>query len=172
MHPDKKQVALHEAGHTLGHILTGLPFSHVTIDPYYLAINSDGKSLGYVQPALTYYTEKPTSYSRLLPDTFCNCFKQDVTIIGGYVAQRVFSKDFDRKGSKIDIKNLKYSPLMTQPEPFGTIYKKFLIAYTFQLFNMNVHKQIIEKIATELLKYGTLNSDQVKTIVYEITGDE
>ena len=172
MPPDKKQIAIHESGHVLGHVLTGLPFSHVTINPNLLAVNSDGRSLGYVQPTLPYHTDEPFSYSRLSPDAFCNCFKEDVTIVGGYVAQRIFSKDFDRKGSKIDIKNLRNSPLINQPEPFGSIYKKFLIAYTFQLFNLKINKQIILRIASELLKYGTLNSDQVKMIVDEITGEE
>ncbi len=172
MHPDKKQIAIHESGHVLAHALTGLPFSHVTIDPYLLAINSDMKSLGYVQPVLPYYRADSTNYSRLSPEMFFQYFCEDVTIIGGYVAQRIFSKDFDRKGSKIDIKNLNNSPLINQPEPFGSIYKKFLITYTFQLFNMNVHKQIIAKIADELMKNGTLNSDQVKTIVDQITVEE
>lgn len=34
------------------------------------------------------------------------------------------------------------------------------------------YKQIIAKIADDLLEYGTLNSDQVKIIVDEITGEE
>jgi len=172
MKDKRKQIAIHEAGHTLAHIVTGLPFSHVTIDTYLLALNSDGKSLGYVQPILPYYRADYTSYSRLSPEMFFRCFCEDVTIIGGYVAQRVLSKDFDRKGSMIDIKNLKNSPLMNQPEPFRIIYERFLIAYTFQLFNMKIHKQIIEKIAADLLKYGTLDSDKVKMIVDEITGEE
>ena len=45
---DIQQIAIHEAGHVLGHILTRRPFAFVTIEPSELKIHTDGKSLGYL----------------------------------------------------------------------------------------------------------------------------
>jgi ATP-dependent Zn protease len=60
---------------------------------------------------------------------------------------------------------LNNSRLINQPEPLRTAYKRFLIAYTFQLLSLNVHKQLIKKIADELLKKKTLSYEQVQEIV-------
>lgn len=168
---DIQQIAIHEAGHVLGHILTGRPFAFVTIEPSELKIHTDGKSLGYLQPITPYYHDK-ASYSRITPDEFFQNFSEDVTILSAYVAQRIFSKDFDRTGSKTDFLALNKSGLINQPEPFRTAYKRFLIAYTFQLFSLNVHKQLILKIADELLKKKTLTYEQVQKIVDQYFGTE
>ena len=166
---DIQQIAIHEAGHALGYILTERPFAFVTINPGKLKIHTDGKSLGYLQPITPYYHDK-SAYSRLtLPEFFQN-FSEDVTILSAYVAQRIFSKDFDRTGSKTDFLALNKSGLVNQPEPFRSSYKKFLIAYTYQLLSMNVHKQMIMKIADELLKKKTLNYDEIKKIVDQYVG--
>jgi len=164
MHDNIQQIAIHEAGHVLGHILTGRPFAFVTIDSGKLKIHTDGKSLGYLQPTTPYYHDK-ASYSRITPDEFFQNFSEDVTILSAYVAQRIFSKDFDRTGSKTDFLALNKSGLINQPEPLRTAYKKFLIAYTFQLLSLNVHKQIILKIADELVRNKTLTYEQVQKIV-------
>ena len=166
---DIQQIAIHEAGHALGYILTERPFAFVTINPGKLKIHTDGKSLGYLQPITPYYHDK-SAYSRLtLPEFFQN-FSEDVTVLSAYVAQRIFSKDFDRTGSKTDFLALNKSGLVNQPEPFRSSYKKFLIAYTYQLLSMNVHKQMIMKIADELLKKKTLNYDEIKKIVDQYVG--
>ena len=171
MHDSLEQIALHEAGHALGYILTERPFAFVTINPGKLKIHTDGKSLGYLQPITPYYHDK-SAYSRLTPPEFFQNFSEDVTILSAYVAQRIFSKDFDRTGSKTDFLELNKSRLINQPEPFRSSYKKFLIAYTYQLLSMNVHKQMIMKIADELLKKKTLNYDEVKKIVDQYVGTE
>ncbi len=168
---DIQQIAIHEAGHVIGHILTGRPFAFVTIEPSALNIHTDGKSLGYIQPITPYYHDK-ASYSRITPNEFYQNFSEDLTILSAYVAQRIFSKDFDRTGSKTDFLELNKSRLINQPEPFRSSYKKFLIAYTYQLLSMNVHKQMIMKIADELLKKKTLNYDEVKKIVDQYVGTE
>ena len=142
---DIQQIAIHESGHALAYTLTGRKFSFVTIEPSALKIHTDGKSLGYLQPTMPYYHDK-ASYSRITPDEFFQNFSEDVTVLSAYVAQRIFSKDFDRTGSKTDFLALNKSGLINQPEPLRTAYKKFLIAYTFQLLSLNVHKQIILKI--------------------------
>ncbi|HNX65549.1 MAG TPA: hypothetical protein PKH02_01630 [Bacteroidales bacterium] len=165
-----KQIALHESGHALAHILVGLPFSVVTIEPK-LDGQSKSQSLGYIQP-LTPYFDDSTSYSGLSSDEFLHSFSIDVTVIAGFISQRVFAKEFDKTGSKTDFKILNSNRLMNQPEPFRTAYKRFLIAYTFQLLSMNVHKQMIMKIADELLKKKTLNYDEVKKIVDQYVGTE
>lgn len=169
MHDSIQQIALHEAGHALAHILTGRQFSFVTIDPGKLKIHTDGKSLGYLQPITPYYHDK-VNYSRITPNEFYQNFSEDLTILSAYVAQRIFSKDFDRTGSKTDFLALNKSGLVNQPEPFRSSYKKFLIAYTYQLLSMNVHKQMIMKIADELLKKRTLNYDEIKKIVDQYVG--
>ena len=161
---DIQQIAIHEAGHALGYILTERPFAFVTINPGKLKIHTDGKSLGYLQPITPYYHDK-SAYSRLTPPEFFQNFSEDVTILSAYVAQRIFSKDFDRTGSKTDFLALNKSGLINQPEPLRTAYKKFLIAYTFQLLSLNVHKQIILKIADELVRNKTLTYEQVQKIV-------
>ena len=171
MHDSLEQIALHEAGHALGYILTGRPFAFVTIEPSELKIHTDGKSLGYLQPITPYYHDK-ASYSRLTPPEFFQNFSEDVTILSAYVAQRIFSKDFDRTGSKTDFLALNNSGLINQPEPLRTAYKRFLIAYTFQLLSLNVHKQMLIEIADELLKKKTLNYDEVKKIVDQYVGTE
>jgi hypothetical protein len=168
---DIQQIAIHEAGHVLGHILTRRPFAFVTIEPSELKIHTDGKSLGYLQPTMPYYHDK-ASYSRLTPPEFFQNFSEDVTILSAYVAQRIFSKDFDRTGSKTDFLALNNSGLINQPEPLRTAYKRFLIAYTFQLLSLNVHKQMLIEIADELLKKKTLNYDEVKKIVDQYVGTE
>lgn len=165
MHDNIEQIALHEAGHSLGHILTGLKFSIVTIDPSALKTYTDGKSLGYLVPVKAYSAEGSDSYSILSPHEFFQSFREDVTVIAGYVAQRIFSNDFDRNGSKTDFLNLNSNRLINQPEPFRTAYKRFLIIYTFQLLSLNVHKQMLLKIADELLKKKTMKYDEVKNIV-------
>lgn len=171
MHDSIQQIALHEAGHALAHILTGRQFSFVTIDPGKLKIHTDGKSLGYLQPITPYYHDK-VNYSRITPNEFYQNFSEDFTILSAYVAQRIFSKDFDRTGSKTDFLALNKSGLVNQPEPFSSSYKKFLIAYTFQLLSLNVHKRLIIKIADELLKNGTLTATQVQKIVDQHIGTE
>jgi len=162
-----EQIATHEAGHALAHILTGLPFSIVTIDPQ-LAGHSVGKSLGYIQPIIPYDRKESDNYSKLLPDDFFQCFSEDVTIVAGYVAQRIFTKEFDRNGSKKDIKILYSNKMMNHPEPFRMKYRDFLIAYTFMLFQMNQNKIMIRKIADELLKHKTLGYEEVIMIVERI----
>ncbi len=164
MHDNIQQIALHESGHALAHILLGRQFAFVTIEPSELKIHTDGKSLGYLQPTMPYYHDK-ASYSRITPDEFFQNFSEDVTVLSAYVAQRIFSKDFDRTGSKTDFLALNKSGLINQPEPLRTAYKKFLIAYTFQLLSLNVHKQLILKIAEELLEKKTLSYEQVQEIV-------
>ncbi len=164
MHDNIQQIALHESGHALAHILLGRQFAFVTIEPSELKIHTDGKSLGYLQPTMPYYHDK-ASYSRITPDEFFQNFSEDVTVLSAYVAQRIFSKDFDRTGSKTDFLALNKSGLINQPEPLRTAYKKFLIAYTFQLLSLNVHKQIILKIADELVRNKTLTYEQVQKIV-------
>ena len=171
MHDNIQQIALHESGHALGHFLTGRKFLFVTIDPGKLKIHTDGKSLGYLQPITPYYHDK-ASYSRITPDEFFQSFSEDVTILSAYVAQRIFSKDFDRTGSRTDFLALNKSGLINQPEPLRTAYKKFLIAYTFQLLSLNVHKQLILKIADELLEKKTLSYEQVQEIVDQYVGTE
>jgi len=171
MHDSLEQIALHEAGHALGYILTERPFAFVTINPGKLKIHTDGKSLGYLQPITPYYHDK-SAYSRLTPPEFFQNFSEDVTILSAYVAQRIFSKDFDRTGSKTDFLALNNSGLINQPEPLRTAYKRFLIAYTFQLLSLNVHKQMLIEIADELLKKKTLNYDEVKKIVDQYVGTE
>ena len=171
MHDNIKQIAIHEAGHVLAHILTGRPFAFVTIEPSELKIHTDGKSLGYLQPITPYYHDK-VNYSRITPNEFYQNFSEDLTILSAYVAQRIFSKDFDRTGSKTDFLALNKSGLINQPEPFSSSYKKFLIAYTFQLLSLDVHKQLILKIADELLKNGTLTATQVQKIVDQHIGTE
>ena len=161
---DIQQIAIHESGHVLAHILTGRPFAFVTIEPSELKIHTDGKSLGYLQPITPYYHDK-VNYSRITPNEFYQNFSEDLTILSAYVAQRIFSKDFDRTGSKTDFLALNKSGLINQPEPLRTAYKKFLIAYTFQLLSLNVHKQLILKIADELLEKKTLSYEQVQEIV-------
>ena len=161
---DIQQIAIHESGHALAYTLTGRKFSFVTIEPSALKIHTDGKSLGYLQPTMPYYHDK-ASYSRITPDEFFQNFSEDVTVLSAYVAQRIFSKDFDRTGSKTDFLALNKSGLINQPEPLRTAYKKFLIAYTFQLLSLNVHKQIILKIADELVRNKTLTYEQVQKIV-------
>ncbi len=168
---DIQQIAIHEAGHALGYILTERPFAFVTINPGKLKIHTDGKSLGYLQPITPYYHDK-SAYSRLTPPEFFQNFSEDVTILSAYVAQRIFSKDFDRTGSKTDFLALNNSGLINQPEPLRTAYKRFLIAYTFQLLSLNVHKQMLIEIADELLKKKTLNYDEVKKIVDQYVGTE
>lgn len=170
MHDSIEQIALHEAGHVLSHILTGLKFSIVTIEPSALKTYTDGKSLGYLVPVKAYSAEESNSYSILSPPEFFQSFCEDVTIIAGYAAQRIFSKDFDKNGSKTDFQTLNSNRLINQPEPFRTAYKRFLIVYTFQLFSLNVHKQILLKIVDELLKHKTLSYDQVQEIVDQIVG--
>lgn len=93
MHDSIEQIAIHESGHALAHILTGLKFSFVTIDPIALKIHTDGKSLGYILPIQTYSGEESGTYNKLSPPEFFQCFSEDVTIIGGYVAQRLFEKN-------------------------------------------------------------------------------
>ena len=171
MHDRFQQIALHEAGHSLAHILTGRPFAFVTIDPGKLKIHTDGKSLGYLQPITPYYHDK-VNYSRITPNEFYPNFSEDLTILSAYVAQRIFSKDFDRTGSKTDFLALNKSGLISQPEPFRTAYKRFLIAYTFQLLSLDVHKQLLLKITDELLKKKTLTYDQVQEIVDQYVGSE
>ena len=168
---DIQQIAIHEAGHALGYILTERPFAFVTINPGKLKIHTDGKSLGYLQPITPYYHDK-SAYSRLTPPEFFQNFSEDVTVLSAYVAQRIFSKDFDRTGSKTDFLALNNSGLINQPEPLRTAYKRFLIAYTFQLLSLNVHKQMLIEIADELLKKKTLNYDEVKKIVDQYVGTE
>jgi len=173
LHDNIKQIAIHEAGHVLGHILTGRPFAFVTIEPSALKIYTDGKSLGYLQPTTPYYHDK-ASYSRITPDEFFQNFSEDVTVIAGYISQRIFSgtKGFDKTGSRTDFVALNNSRLLNQPEPFRTAYKKFLIAYTYQLLSLNVHKQMILKIADDLLKNKTLTYEQVQEIVDLHVGTE
>ena len=173
MHDSLEQIALHEAGHALGYILTERPFAFVTINPGKLKIHTDGKSLGYLQPITPYYHDK-SAYSRLTPPEFFQNFSEDVTIIAGYISQRIFSgtECFDKTGSKTDFLALNKSGLINQPEPLRTAYKKFLIAYTFQLLSLNVHKQLILKIADELLEKKTLTYDQVQAIVDQYFGTE
>lgn len=173
MHDNIKQISVHESGHALAYFLTNRPFSIVTIDPYHLAVHSDGKSLGYIQPITPYYHDK-ASYSSLTPDEFFQNFSEDVTIIAGYISQKIFSgtKGFDKTGSRTDLMALNNSRLINQPEPLRTAYKKFLIAYTFQLLSLNVHKQLILKIADELLEKKTLTYDQVQAIVDQYFGTE
>ena len=171
MHDNIRQIAIHEAGHVIGHILTGRPFAFVTIEPSELKIHTDGKSLGYLQPITPYYHDK-ASYSRLTPPEFFQNFSEDMTVLSAYVAQRIFSKDFDRTGSKTDFLALNKSGLINQPEPFRTAYKRFLIAYTFQLLSLDVHKQLLLKITDELLKKKTLTYDQVQEIVDQYVGSE
>ena len=168
MHDSIKQIAIHESGHALAHVLTGLPFSLITIDQKKLAVYGDGKSLGYLQSVIPYYRGESDSFDKLCPDDFCQCFSKDVTVIAGYVAQRVFAKDFDKTGSKTDIKILYSNQMMNQPEPFRTKYRDFLITYTFMLFQINQNKRLIRKIADELLKHKTLSYNQVLKIVEEM----
>ena len=73
MHDSIQQIALHEAGHALAHILTGRPFAFVTIEPSALKIHTDGKSLGYIQPISAYHHDS-TAYSMLSPDEFFHSF--------------------------------------------------------------------------------------------------
>ena len=171
MHDNIQQIALHESGHALAHILLGRQFAFVTINPSALKIHTDGKSLGYLQPITPYFHDS-ASYSRLSPDDFYKSFSIDVTIIAGYITQRIFSNDFDRTGSKTDFLALNKSGLINQPEPLRTAYKKFLIAYTFQLLSLDVHKQLLFKITDELLKKKTLTYEQVQKIVNEFVGTE
>jgi hypothetical protein len=158
-----QQIALHESGHALAHILTGLPFSFVTINPS--KINNDGESLGYILPIKPYYGAGSGTYNKLSPPEFFQCFSEDITIIAGYVAQRVFTKNFDRTGSNTDIRILYSNRMMNQDEPFRTLYRNFLFSYTFELFKLTENKRMIKKIADELLKYETLNYGQVKEII-------
>lgn len=168
-----QHVAIHESGHALAHILTGLKFSIVSIDSSTLKIYTDGKSLGYIQPNTAYYYDS-TAYSILSPEEFFHSFSIDVTIIAGYISQRIFSgtKHFDKTGSKTDFLELNNRRLINQPEPFRTAYKRFLIAYTFQLLSLNIHKQILIKIADELLREKTLTYEQVQAIVDQHVGTE
>ena len=168
---DIQHIAIHESGHALAHILTGLQFSFVSINSSALKIHTDGKSLGYIQPISAYYHDS-TAYSILSPDEFFHSFSIDVTVIAGYISQRIFSNNFDKNGSKTDFLELNNRRLINQPEPFRTAYKRFLIVYTHQLLSMNVHKQMIMKIADELLKKKTLNYDEVKKIVDQYVGTE
>ncbi len=172
MHDSIEQIALHESGHSLAHLLTGLKFSFVTIDPTQLAIHTDGKSLGYLLPIRTYSGDESGTYDKLSPPEFYQCFNQDVTIIAGYVAQRIFTKYFDRTGSKTDIATLNSNRMMNQAEPFRSIYRKFLFAYTFELFGLNENKRMIKKIAKELLKRKTLSFDEVNKIVNQHVGTD
>lgn len=166
MNDSIEQIAIHEAGHALAHVLTGLPFSLITIDQKKLAVYGDGRSLGYLQPVIPYERPDSDSYDKLCPDDFFQCLSKDLTVIAGYVAQRVLSKNFDKTGSKTDMKILYSNRMMNHPEPFRTKYRDFLITYTFMLFQMNQNKIMIRKIANELLKHKTLNYDQVKDIIY------
>ena len=160
-----EQIAIHESGHALAHVLTGLPFSLITIDQKRLAFYGDGKSLGYLQPVIPDDREESDSYDKLCPDDFFQCFSVDVTVIAGYVAQRVFTKGFDKTGSKTDIKIFYSNRMMNHPEPFRSKYRDFLITYTFMLFQMNQNKIMIWEIANELLKHKTLSYDQINKIV-------
>ena len=162
---DIQQIAIHESGHALAYTLTGRKFSFVTIEPSALKIHTDGKSLGYILPLQTYSGDESSTYDKLSPPDFFQCFSEDVTVVAGYVAQRIFTKDFDRTGSKSDLRTFYKNRMMNQAEPFRTRYKQFLFTYTFELFKLNENKRMIKKIADELLKRKTLYYDQVKTIV-------
>ena len=167
-----EQIAIHEAGHVLGYILTGRPFAFVTIEPSALKIHTDGKSLGYILPIQTYSGDESSTYDKLSPPDFFQCFSRDVTIIGGYCAQRLFRKNFDRTGSQSDIANLYSNRMMNQAEPFRTRYKQFLFTYTFELFRQTENKRMIKKIAKELLKRKTLSFDEVNRIVNQHVGTD
>ncbi len=173
MHDSIEQIAIHESGHALAHILTGLQFSIVTIEKSALKSHTDGKSLGYIQPTTPYYHDK-ASYSRITPDEFYQNFSEDVSTIAGYISQRIFSgtKGFDKTGSRTDFLALNNSRLLNQPEPFRTAYKRFLIIYTFQLLSLDVHKQLLLKITDELLEKKTLTYEQVQEIVDQFVGTE
>lgn len=170
MHDNIEQIAIHEAGHALAYILAGLQFSVVTIDQS--KIHNDGMSLGYILPIKPYYGEGSGTYYKLSPPEFFQCFSEDITLIAGYVAQRVFTKNFDRTGSKTDIRILYNNRMMNQDEPFRSLYRNFLFSYTFELFKLNENKRMIKKIAKELLKRKTLSYDQVKEIVDQNIGTD
>lgn len=168
MKEEIRSIAFHEAGHAYAHLLAGLFFGFVSIDPKQIEKYSTGNSYGYIFPVHNNCSEGMGATSSLFPEDFFECFKTDFVIIGGLVAETLYSKGkLNRNSSKSDVKILKDKPWMNNSGTFKKKYLGFLLAFAFELLKQKEHYSMINKIADALLMHKSLSYDQVRGIVQE-----
>jgi hypothetical protein len=125
-------IALHEAGQAIANILVGIPFKYVTIKEETEKDERGKRPLGHIMYEKPKSKEEWDQYSFLNPIEFNIHFNEDLVMLAGLVAERIYRGRISLKGSKEDIRQWFGLSLSKLPESLSSAYITFILEYTFR----------------------------------------
>ena len=164
-------IAFHEAGHAVAHILTDIPFKHVTIKEDEEKDEHGGKTLGHVLPDEPLSKEEWENHSILNPKEFNMFFKDDFIKLSGFVAEMMYRRRSNYKSSKEDFRQWVGTTLIKLPEKLSSKYQGFLLEYIFQVLVMERNWSNITAVALALIDNETLSYEKVCDVIEQNTNN-
>lgn len=158
-------ISFHKFGHTVAHILAGIPFQYVTIKERNEKDEFDQISLGHIM------FDKPkddaywSQFSFLNPMEFNEYFRDDFTKIAGLVAEGIYRRKPNYKAAKADFQQWVDSSLNSLPERLESKYIDFLLEYTIQVLSDNKNWSNITAVDLALIDEETLSHEMVREVI-------
>jgi len=115
-------IAFHEAGHAVAHILAGIPFKYVTIKEDKEKDEYGQRALGQVVLNDPVSHDDWEKYSILDPKDFDRFFKDDFIKLSGFIAEMIYRRRSDYKGSKGDLRQWVGASLNKLPDRLSSEY--------------------------------------------------
>jgi len=158
-------VAVHEAGHTIAHVLLDYPFQYVTLNP--------SKRIGCTGRVVYWLAEFPDQDT--YPDAFRLVSEQEaMTLLAGAAAECILTGSYSSEGCSSDFEDVaKYlTPLANNVDELSS-YQQWLFYRTLTMLRTNW--EMVARVADTLLALPaskrTLTQTKVKSICRQVAAE-